>query len=160
MQRKINATTQFDVRMNWNANDERRSPWSADAWSRFGSQFRDLGFALKLATWPPHTRCGLRNRSVVWKVAAQRIDYQSGSKHPRSIGCRPHVVVAFIFQRPSKPGRVAHIHSQSSQRRLRLLINLNRRCATETTTYPLPRALKSRARLTWSLRDREDGCCI
>jgi hypothetical protein len=30
--------------------DERRRLWSADAWSRFGSQFRDPGLSLKLAT--------------------------------------------------------------------------------------------------------------
>ena len=37
---------------------------------------------------------------------------------------------------------------------------INRRSATGNGYALVDPALKSRAKLTWSLRDREDGCCI
>ena len=40
------------------------------------------------------------------------------------------------------------------------MIFINRRSATENGYALGDPALKSRAKLTWSLRDREDGCCI
>src|SRR5262249_25534654 len=100
------ATTPSNVWVDWNADQQRRSLWSADAWSRFGSRFRDPDLALKLAKCPPRTHCGLRYPSVVRKVADQRIDYQRGSKHPHSKNCRISVVVAVISQRSSTHGNV------------------------------------------------------
>jgi len=40
------------------------------------------------------------------------------------------------------------------------MIGINRRSATENGYALVAPALKSRARITWSLRDREDGCSI
>jgi hypothetical protein len=40
------------------------------------------------------------------------------------------------------------------------MIGINRRSATENGYALVDPALKSRARITWSLRDREDGCSI
>ncbi|MGH9936013.1 MAG: hypothetical protein ACREAM_07195, partial [Blastocatellia bacterium] len=47
-------------------------------------------------------RCGLRNCSVIREVADQGIDYQSGSKHPRTLGCRLIAVVALCLQGTSE----------------------------------------------------------
>src|SRR5262245_3464416 len=47
-----------------------------------------------------------------------------------------------------------------AERRLTPMIGINRRSATENGYALVAPALKSRAKLTWSLRDREDGCCI
>ena len=47
-----------------------------------------------------------------------------------------------------------------AERRLIPMIGINRRSATENGYALVDPALKSRAKLTWSLRDREDGCCI
>jgi len=40
------------------------------------------------------------------------------------------------------------------------MIGINRRSATENGYALGDPALKSRAKFTWSLRDREGGCCI
>jgi hypothetical protein len=47
-----------------------------------------------------------------------------------------------------------------AERRLIPMIGINRRSATENGYALVDPALKSRAKLTWLLRDREDGCCI
>src|SRR5262252_1511605 len=47
-----------------------------------------------------------------------------------------------------------------AERRLIPIIGINRRSATENGYALVDPALKSRAKLTWSLRDREDGCCL
>ena len=47
-----------------------------------------------------------------------------------------------------------------AERQLKLTGKLNRRSATEVGCAHIIPALKSRARLTWSLRDREDSCRI
>src|SRR5262249_49316774 len=47
-----------------------------------------------------------------------------------------------------------------AERQLSLIDELNRRSATEVGCAIIVPALKSRARLTWSLRDRENGCRI
>ena len=47
-----------------------------------------------------------------------------------------------------------------AERRLIPMIGINRRSATENGYALVGPALKSRAKLTWSLRDRVDGCCI
>ena len=46
-----------------------------------------------------------------------------------------------------------------AERRLIPIIGINRRSATENGYALVDPALKSRAKLTWSLRDREDRCC-
>ena len=40
------------------------------------------------------------------------------------------------------------------------MIGINRRSRDSKNYLTALPALKSRAKLTWSLRDREDGCCI
>ena len=47
-----------------------------------------------------------------------------------------------------------------AERRLIQIIGVNRRSATENGYALVDPALKSRAKLTWSLRDREKGDCI
>jgi len=47
-----------------------------------------------------------------------------------------------------------------AERRLTPSCKINRRSATENGYALGDPALKSRAKITWSLRDREDGCCI
>src|SRR5262245_29083365 len=47
-----------------------------------------------------------------------------------------------------------------AERRLTPMIGVNRRSATENGYALGDPALKSRAKLTWSLRDRKDLCCI
>src|SRR5215510_3710823 len=47
-----------------------------------------------------------------------------------------------------------------AERRLIPMIGINRRSATENGYALVAPALKSRAKFTWSLRDREGSCCI
>src|SRR5215510_7066783 len=53
-----------------------------------------------------------------------------------------------------------HIVVPVAERRLRLIGKLNRRSATGVGCAIAVPALKSRVRLTRSLRDREDGCRV
>ena len=65
-----------------------------------------------------------------------------------------------ILARLFKAGRAVALLFQSPQRRLIPMFGINRRSATENGYALVGPAFQSRAKLTWSLRDRVDGCCI
>jgi hypothetical protein len=74
-----------------------------------------------------------------------------------------HLLVAAATVDPSPAFQSrgsSHIVVLVAERRLTPICKINRRSATENGYALVDPALKSRAKLTWSLRDREDGCCI